>query len=59
MKFATIYLLLSLTVIEDIEVHLIDIITAFLNRLLPRAEVVYMKATEGSRLLPRMIVRLL
>ena len=36
-----------------------DIVTAFLNSLLPEAEAVYMKASERSGLLLEMIVRLL
>ena len=57
-KFTTIRLLLALAAIYDMDIHQMDIVTAFLNGKLSEAEVVYMKALDGSRLLPGMIVKL-
>ena len=55
-KFVTIRLMLTMAAIHDMETHQIDVVMAFLNRLLLEEEVVYMKAPEGARLPPGTVV---
>src|SRR5271169_3237317 len=57
-KFTTIHLLLAMTAIEDMDIHQMDVVTAFLNSELPENEAVYMKAPDSTRLQPGTIVRL-
>ena len=42
--------------IHDMETYQIDVVMAFLNRLLLEEEVVYMKALEGARLPPSTVI---
>ncbi len=57
-KFTTICLLLAIAAIDDMDIDQMDVVTAFLNGELNEEEVVYMKAPDGARLRPGMIVRL-
>ena len=54
-KFATIRLMLTMAAIHDMETHQMDVMTAFLNRLLLE-EVIYIKAPEGAGLLPGTVI---
>src|SRR5208337_3516933 len=57
-KFTTIRLLLNIAAMDDMEIHLMDFVTAFLNRDLPEAEAVCMKAPVGAGLPYGSIVKL-
>ena len=54
----TICLLFTIAAIDDMEIHGMDVVTAFLKGILSKEEAVYMKAPDSAGLPPGTIVKL-